>query len=182
MMNYNIKQIFRNILEEHDNNTLKINKKLENYKYFKLKYNSLSNEMSEISLYDNKKKEILNCKYQLLSIYVPNLKLWKWAWSLPAANKKHSFVSRKILNYALDIENINMLFIREPLINSNIIIENDLELELLIGISSYLTKQNFIKGFYFINENEGVLNNIKKVEESDNINDYMIHYYILMDQ
>ena len=181
-MNDNTKQIFRNILEEHDNNKFKNDKKLENYKYFKLKYNSSTDKMSEITLYDNKKKEILNSKYQLLSIYIPNLKLWKWAWSLPAANKKHSFVSRKILNYALDIENINMLFIREPLINSNIIIENELELELLIGMSSYLTKQTFIKGFYFINENEGVFNNVKKIELSDDVNDYMIHYYILMDQ
>jgi hypothetical protein len=181
-MNNNIKQILRNILEEHDNNKLKIDNKLEDYKYFKLKYNSSSNEMSEITLYNNKKKEILKSKYQLLSIYIPNLKLWKWAWSLPAANKKHSFVSRKILNYALDIENINMLFIRDPLINSNITIENELELELLIGISSYLTKQNFIKGFYFIDENEGILNNVKKIELSDDVNNYMIHYYILMDQ
>jgi hypothetical protein len=181
-MNDNTKQIFKNILEQYDNNKLKIDKQLTNLKYFKIISNSKSNEMPEITLYDNKKKEILKSKYQLLSIYMPNLKLWKWAWSLPIVSKGHSYVSRKILDYALNIDNINILFMREPLINSNIIIENDLELELLIGMSSYLTKQNFIKGFYYVNENENILNNIAKIEASDDVKNYMIHYYILMDQ
>ena len=181
-MNNNTRQIFKNILENYDRNKLNIDKKLENYKYFKLKYNESLHDMYEITLYDNKKKEILNSKYQLLSVYIPNLKLWKWAWSLPLAVKKQSFVSKKILDYALNIENPNMLFVRDPLINSNIIIESELELDLLIGMSSYLTKQNFIKAFYFISESEGVYNNVKKIEESADKNDYMIHYYILMDQ
>lgn len=180
-MNDNTKQLFRNILEHYDNNKLNIEKKLKNYKYFKLNFNKDTNDMSEIMLYDNKKKEILKSRYQLLSVYIPNLKLWKWAWSLPIVNKKHSFVSRKILNYALDIDNIHMLFMRDPLINSNITIQNDLELDLLIGISSYLTKQNFIMGFHYVNKNDDILNNVEKINSSDDVDNYMIHYYILMD-
>lgn len=179
-MNVNVKSALRNILENYDINKIKINKKFENHKYYKVIYNKT--EMNEIMLYDDKKKLITKSKIQLLAVYMPNIKLWKWGWSL-IMNKKNIYASRKILSYVLDIKDNDKLFLREPLLNSNITINSQLELDLLIGMSSYITKQNCIMGFYRIpeEEKEGEFFNIKKVEDETDKDDYMIIYYILMD-
>jgi len=179
-MNAKVKSALRNILGNHDVNKSKISKKFENQKYYKVIYNKT--EMNDIMIYDEKKKLIAKSKIQLLAIYMPNIKLWKWGWSL-IMNKKNIYVSTKILSYVLDIEENDKLFLREPLINSNITINSQLELDLLIGMSSYITKQNCIMGFYTIpeEEQEDGFFNIKKVEDKVDKNDYMIFYYILMD-
>ena len=98
-MNANVKSTLRNILEIHDTNKMKTNKKFGNYKYYKLKANST--EMDDIILYDDKKKIITKSKIQLLAIYMPNIKLWKWGWSL-IMNKKNIYASRKILQYVFN--------------------------------------------------------------------------------
>ena len=130
-----------------------------------------------------KKQEMYNSKIQLLGIYMPSIKLWKWGWSL-VINKKDIYMSRKILNYALDIDNFNILFLKYPLINSNITINNQLELDLLLGVSSYLTKQKNIMGFYKIPDNETVnkFYEVGNLKEKDDIDNYMIVYYILVNE
>lgn len=180
-MNANVKSTLRNILEIHDTNKMKIDKKFGNYKYYKLGVNKT--EMDDIMLYDDNKKIIVKSKIQLLAVYMPNIKLWKWGWSL-IMNKKNIYASRKILQYVLDIDDLNKIFLREPLLNSNITINNKLELDMLIAMSSYITKQNCIMGFYSIPDQdaENGYYNIKNVEESDDTEDYLIMYYILMDE
>ena len=114
---------------------------------------------------------------------MPNIKLWKWGWSL-VMNKKNVFASRKILQYVLDIDDTNRLFLREPLLNSNITINNQLELDLLVAISSYITKQNCIMGFYMIpdEDKDSGFYNVKDVKEGNDKEDYLIMYYILVDE
>lgn len=179
-MNSDIKTILRNVLEKYDVSKTKLDKKTENYSYYTIKYNQSG--MNEIILYDDNKNIIYNSKIQLLGIYMPNIKLWKWGWSL-IVNKKDNYISRKILEYALDINEPKVVFIREPLINSNITINSELELDLFIALCLYLSKQTYAKGFYKIPENEAEneLFNVKKVMDDPAINDYMIIYYILIE-
>lgn len=181
-MNSNVKSILRNILEEYDVNKTSLKKKIGDYHYYKRTYKS-KDSMNEISLFNKKKEKVYNSKIQLLGIYMPNIKLWKWGWSL-FMDKIDIYMSRKILNYALDIDNLNMLFLRDPLINSNITINNQLELDLLLGISSYLTKQKNIMGFYKVPYNEAIDNfyEVGNLKEKDDIDNYMIEYYILVDE
>lgn len=180
-MNTSVKSTLRNILEIHDINKMKIDKKFGDYKYYKIAYNKT--EMNDIMLYDDKKKLITKSKIQYLAIYMPNIKLWKWGWSL-VMNKKNVFASRKILQYVLDIDDTNRLFLREPLLNSNITINNQLELDLLVAISSYITKQNCIMGFYMIpdEDKDSGFYNVKNVEEGNDKENYLIMYYILVDE
>ena len=181
-MNSNVKISLRNILERYDVNKMKNDKKFSNYRYYKLILNR--DDMNDIVLYDDKKKIITKSKVQLLSIYIPNIRLWKWGWSLLAL-KKDVYASRKILSYVLDINDFDKLFLREPLLDSNITIRSQLELDLLIGMSSYITKQNCIMGFYEIPDEEkikGDLCDIKDVEKREDKDNYMIKYYILMEE
>lgn len=185
-MNSNDKLMLKNILETYDMNKTMMDKKLKDMRYYKIIYNKI-NEMDEMVIYEKNKKEIFKSKIQILGIYIPNHKLWKWGWSL-FVTRKLNYLSKEVLKYALEINNINLFFIREPLINSNIKIENELELDLLVAVGSYLTKQPMIKKFYKMpyedNEDEDYeeVYDINVPEDNPNKNDYICYYYILIDE
>ena len=138
--------IIKNSLEYYDSYQDKINNIINNTEYIELINNN--NITDTIIFYDSHKKNIFESKYEILSIFVPETKMWKWSWSLPTADKKHTFITRKILDYAFNLNPEKDYLLKSTLINSKIKILNQLQLDIHIALSASLSKKPFIFKFY----------------------------------
>lgn len=136
----------RDSLEFYDKNQEKYNKFLNKVKYIKFVDNN--NVVDDIIFYDEHKKILLESSYEILGVFLPKSKLWKWSWSIPIISKKYTFISRKILEWAFNLDHIKELPLKADLTNSKIKITNELELDIHIALSSYIGKQPLVFKFY----------------------------------
>ncbi|AYV80195.1 MAG: hypothetical protein Gaeavirus15_5 [Gaeavirus sp.] len=136
----------RDSLEYYDINQLRFSKFLNKIRY--IEWINNINLTDTIIFYDKHKKKLLESSYEIMGIYVPKTHMWKWSWSIPSIPKKHTFISRKILEYAFNLDHEKEYLLRSELINSKVKINNDLQLDIHIGLSSYVGKQPFIFKFY----------------------------------
>lgn len=150
----------RDSLEFYDKNQELYNVFFNKIKYIKFIDNI--NMTDEIIFYDENKKILLESSYEILGVFLPKTQLWKWSWSIPTFKKKHTFISRKILEYAFNLDNIKEIALRADLTNSKIKIVNDLQLDIHIALSSYIGKQPLIFKFYNKFEDDSELDKIEK--------------------
>lgn len=155
-------------LEYFDRNTYKYKKFLSNIKFYKIKHNNTDIDRSVIIFYNKHEKILAECKYEEIGNYYPKNNVWVWSWGIPSLPKNKSFLSRKILTYGLDI-NINTsnndnknknnkkndinnyniidttnIFLKAELITPRLRLNNIIQLEIHLAITSYLTKLPFI--------------------------------------
>lgn len=150
--NYNkIDSIIRDSLEYYDINSEKYYNFIQKIKYIKRIENPLK---VEILLLDKNKNELLQSHIEILGVFFPKRKLWKWSWSIPVCPKKLTFISRKILDYALNLEETDDYLLKSKFINSSIDIVNDLQLDIHIAIASRIAKQPLILKHYVILEDD----------------------------
>jgi hypothetical protein len=152
----------RDSLEFYDKNQELYSVFFNKIKYIKFIDNI--NMTDDIIFYDENKKILLESSYEILGVFLPKTQLWKWSWSIPSFNKKHTFISRKILEYAFNLDNNKEISLRSDLTNSKIKIVNDLQLDIHIALSSYIGKQPLIFKFYNKFEDNTEL---KKMEKSN---------------
>lgn len=165
-----IDSTIRDSLEFYDNNREKYDIFFKKAKYVKFVDNN--NTTDDIIFYDENKKILLESSYEIMGIYLPKNNMWKWAWSIPSIHKKYTFISRKILEYAFNLDHTKEFPLRADLINSKIKINNELQLDIRIALSSYIGKQPLIFKFYNkldddiklseIENNNSVFNNYTK--------------------
>jgi len=140
-MSYNSNIIVSKSLEYYDKNLELNNKKyfnkINNIKFIKSNSNN-DMEKNKIEFYYNKKK-LYSFKYEEIGSYYNKSKLWVWAWADPKLKKKENYISRKILNYGLDLDT-NQQFLKTELITSRFIVNNLLQLDIHVSLASYLTK------------------------------------------
>jgi hypothetical protein len=139
---YSSDKIIRNSMEYYDKNKEKTDILKSKLRYIKFSYKDYLND--KILFYDKNKELILESKIQLLSIYYPKNNIWKWSWSIPSAHKNSTFLVRKILDYAFDLNNESEFMLKYLLLNSQIKIINDLQLDINLALSSYISKIPFI--------------------------------------
>lgn len=186
MSNSNIiDDIIQTSLEYYDSNQPNIIKIIDKIYYIEFKNNQ--NITDEIIFYDKNKKEILKSSYEILAAYVPNQQIWKWAWSLPTVLKKNNFISRKILEYALNLDHEKDYLLKSTLINSKIKIINNLQLDIYIALSANLSRKPFIFKLFYApipidNEDEdNKLYPYKEINEDPNNSKYMVFYLFILD-
>jgi hypothetical protein len=140
--------IIRNSLEYYDLNMIAIKKFSDKIEFINFKRNP--NDISDkIIFYNKDKKKILESNYEILSVFNNKNGSWKWAWAVSTFRKKQTFIVRKILDYAFTLNNNEDYIIKSLLINSKINIQNNLQHDIIIALSSYLTKIPFIFKFYY---------------------------------
>ena len=157
-MNNNLNTLIPLALEYYDNN---------NHEYFEFKNkivktetinNDKDMEKSKIIFYDKNEKRLLESEYEIAGIFYKKYNTWVWGWALPNINKNLIMISRKLLNYALDIDlkqTDQFKYIKTELITSRSKITNKLQLEIYLRLISYLSKKKFIyKKRYFLNNQE----------------------------
>ena len=158
-------------LDSHDTFTEKIRPFLFKIKY--LSYPPIYEFASDniIRFYDEDKNLLLKSRFEYMSIYYENTRTLKWAWSIPSLNKRFTSLSRKLLEYALDLDSSveSELLLKAELLNSRIKIENDLQLTIHTAIASYLAKQPFI---YKLSGGKEI--NLKNVKPKDSYEDNFV--------
>jgi hypothetical protein len=169
-------------LEYYDSYQPKINELVNKIHYIRFINNK--NITDEIIFFDKNKKEIFKSSYEILAAYIPHYHAWKWSWSLPSTEKKKSFISRKILEYAFDLDNKKDYLLKSTLINSKIKIINDLQLDIYKAISASLSKKPFILKIFSIPltlEEDLEYYPFKKINEDSESIKYVTLYLFILD-
>jgi hypothetical protein len=141
-----IDSTIRDSLEYYDKNREKYHVFFDKAKYVRFVDNN--NNTDDIIFYDENKKILLESSFEIMGLYLPKNNMWRWSWSIPSIHKKYTFISRKILEYAFNLHHTTEYPLRSDLINSKIKINNDLQLDIRIALSSYIGKQPLIFKFY----------------------------------
>jgi hypothetical protein len=173
--------IIKSALENYDKNQEKILKMLKDVYYLEF---DIRERIKYITFYDKNKKKILESAYQLAGIFIENSNTWKWAWTLPGRNKDETNLSRKVLDYAFNLDNELELELRSRLINSNISIINNIQIDINVSIISYITKIPFIFKIpliSIINKSDGRLFEYSQffIENNNRKYNVMMYLYIL---
>lgn len=128
----------------------------ENEVLYDTKYNIIINDKNnnrnvQIKLNENIVKEGY---FNILGIFFPENNTFVWGWSLPYSSinnnsdKDQTYLSRRILNYALDMDfdsrNPMIYELRTELLSNKIKIEHPYQLEKLIAVSQYITKTQMV--------------------------------------
>lgn len=177
-----IDPIIKSSLEYYDRHQLKIQKilnKIENIKFFGDKMTA-----DKIIFYDANGSIILESRYEILSIFLPQDSIWKWSWAIPTAQKKNTIITRKILDYAFTLDSDKNYLLKSALINSKIKIINDLQLDIHITLSAYLSKQPFIFKFYIApveNEEKHQYYPYKEIINKPNKQQFIVAYIFIID-
>lgn len=140
--------IIKTSLEYYDSFQPKINDLISKIEYIEFVNNQ--NITDQVIFYDANHNKIFESLYEILSIYIPQTNIWKWSWSLPTAPKKHTFITRKILDYAFNLDHEKDYLLKSTLINSKIKIINDIQLDIHIALSAKLSKKPFVFKFHSV--------------------------------
>jgi hypothetical protein len=140
----NVNNLIKKSLEYYDKQQTK-------YKYYWYKSDLIvENKENKITIIDSEDENNIKLKstYEILGIFDNQTKVWIWAWLLPFLNLSETTISRKLLEYGLKLEpNSNThdhLYIKSQLLNSRILIEDSIELDIHLALVSYLVKELYL--------------------------------------
>ena len=131
-----------------------IKKALEYYDIQNTKYQHIS---KLINLPLDREKNIIKFpnintefKYEILGLFDSITNVWLWAWMSPDFLYNETNIVRNLLNYGLKINptlineiSFNKIYLKTQLVNSRFVLEDSVQLELHLAISSYLAKDKF---------------------------------------
>jgi hypothetical protein len=113
--------------------------------YDEIKYVRYNEDKNLIYLFNEKLKHIYTYHYETISCYRPTMGLWVWWWSTPKSLEKTK-ISRKVLEYGLTLDE-NEAEVKTLIINSRFQITHPTQLDILLGLASYLGKINIFMFF-----------------------------------
>lgn len=177
------KNLVTNSLEYYDKNQYKYENFINKIRYIKFEISKKDMEHNIIHLYDNNKKKIHSSRYEIISIYTNQYKLWAWAWSIPIFQKNTTYIAKKIVNYGMNLNSDEAIYLKTELINSRFKISNPIQLDIHTAIASYLSKKPLIYKYIVyksFKKDEDNIFDIKYIPEDDSEN-YRIYYMILLD-
>ncbi len=138
----NIKNLILNSLKYYDVNNEKYLNFFNKVAYYRILEGVNDLDHHQIIFYDKNKAEFYRTKYEILGCYHKDIKLWIWGWIL-GSKKSEIIISRKLLNYGLDLEK-EFNFLKMELITSKFRLISDFQLDIHISIASYISKNPLI--------------------------------------
>ena len=132
--------IVKTALEYYDKNSEEFEKIFKKIKFIKQFKNDADIEHTIYEFYDKDKKKLFKSRIEFTGKYIPKSRIWLWAWATPLFIKNTTYLSRKILNYGLDLDPVENLSLKTELITSRSYISDNIQLDIHIALSSYLTK------------------------------------------
>ena len=151
-------QIVNNALEYYDTNTIKYYEKIKKYKYYQL-----SRDEGKIFFYDESQQKIDEYGYDVIGKHLFNENIWVWGWSDGFLEKQNITLSRKLLNYALDLSSTDIL-LKTAFITSRIQIDSQYQIDINVALASFLSKHEFIYKLNFY----GGFDAMNKIKQKQN--------------
>jgi len=139
-----VKELIKIALSYYDKNNEQYANMYDKFKYFSIDESKNDTEHSIITFYDKDDNIILKTKYEILGLYDNSSRLWVWGWAIPTLRKNEVYLSRKILNYGLDLSSSGDEFLKSELITSRFIISDPIQLNIHASIASYVSKTSMI--------------------------------------
>jgi hypothetical protein len=166
-------------LQYLDTNMEKYDSMFQNIAFLKFIKSDNDMDHSIVYMYDTNKKEIMKSKYEVIGVFNNFAKTWSWAWSMPQLFKNMASLSRKLLNYGLDLDP-RTKFLKTELITSRFRITNNVQLDLHVALASYISKSPVV--YKFISYPDVLLTseNMVEVQSSDDPT-YSAYYLFILD-
>ena len=171
-------------IEEHDIYEYKILNFLKKIEYIKIS-NSLNNLTPRIKLFDSNKNLLFESAFENIGIFKQKNSIWQWGWSMNCINNNQNFISRNILLYSFKLKSDipSEFFLKSILLDSKHKIKNKLQLEILLALSSYLSKFHFILKLPFLPDtivnNEEYINYKNLFKDKNFINCDILYLFII---
>ena len=138
----NIKNLILNSLKYYDINNEKYLNFFNKVAYYRILEGIHDLDQNKIIFYDKNKVEFYRTRYEMLGYYYKDIKLWVWGWVM-GRKKSEIIISRKLLNYGLDLGK-EFDFLKMELITSKFRLISDFQLDIHISIASYISKNPLI--------------------------------------
>jgi hypothetical protein len=167
-------------LEYHDNNTELYGNLFKNVKYIKFVQAGNDMEHNVIMFYDNNKNEIFRSKYELIGLYNTNSNTWTWAWAIPTFKKNNTNIIRKIWNYGAVLDP-GEKYLKTELITSRFRVADQIQLDIHVGIASYLSKNPLIYKHYIYMQQKTDPDGYIQTRPDTDRNNETIYYMFLLD-
>lgn len=172
--------LVRNSLEFYDKNNQLFDKHFARFKSISYKSNDKDTEHPLIIFYDKDNNKIFESRYEIIGLYNNYGSVWSWAWALPSLDKNVTNISRKILFYGLDIVPSNEdKFLKTELITSRFRISDLIQLDIHVGIASYLSKMPAV--FHIVISPERAQETLKLKDIELMGDTAQVYYYFLLD-
>jgi len=172
------KEIIVNSLKYYDLNCEKYSKIYKRARYYSYKKGEHELDHDIISLYDKNKNKYFSSRYEILGIYTAKSHTWAWSWSIPTVKNNAIVLAKKILNYGLDIVEIESTFLKSELITSRFEITDYIQLEIHAAIASYISKNSMI--FNIIYDTSKEIDDENIFEISKEITENCVVWYIYL--
>lgn len=172
--------IVKNSFTYYDKNLEKYKNKFKNVTYIDFSTDINDTNRRTITMLDNNQNILFTLKYEIIGVFDNLSSTWTWAWAVPNLTKNTTYISRKILQYGLDMENSN-LFLKKELITSRFKIFDEIQIDLHIAIASYISKVPII--YKFILSPQNFRNNFLKVckNKEDLKSNFSVYYLFIFD-
>lgn len=173
-----VKELIKKSLSYYDkNNELHANL-YEKFKYYSMEISKNDTEHGKIKFYDDDDNLVFESKYEILGFYDSLHKLWGWGWAVPFFHKNQVLLSRKILNYGLDLSSGEETFLKSELITSRFIVTDPIQLTIHAAIASYISKTSMI--YNVIIHRDELMHKKPKYKLLKTIKPETISYYIYL--
>lgn len=173
--------IITNGLEYYDKNNEKFERIKSKMKYYKLSISKSDLDHSKITFFDKHKKKLFTSRYEIIGTYNKFTSTWIWAWSNPSFYKNTTYISKKILNYGIDIPPKHNDLLKMELITSRFQISNRIQIDLHVSLASYLSKNEFVFDIGYKDSYIADFTEIKRFDESKDKEDFVAMYLFLLD-
>lgn len=150
--------IIKDALKYYDHNNEKymsIKKKIKFVKHAVADQKDI--EGTKLIFFDKDMKELFTSRVEILGKFYNEVRVWCWGFSIPSLDRSITTLSKRIFLYGcdIDIHNPANILLKNELITSRFIINDDAQIDIHCAIGSYLSKKPFIfqwKDFIFDNE------------------------------
>ena len=150
--------IVRDALKYYDQNNekyLNVKKKIKFVKHAVADQRDI--EGVKLIFYDKDMKELFTSRVEILAKYFNEIKVWTWGYSIPSLDRSLTALSKKIFLYGtdIDIRNPANILLKNELITSRFIINDEVQIDQHCALASYLSKKPLIfqwKSFIFETE------------------------------
>jgi hypothetical protein len=171
--------LIKTSLEYYDSNIDKYDHIYKNIVYYKYIIYEGDIDNNVIVFYDKDKVECFKSRYEILGIFNTSNNVWIWSWANPNVEKKNTNIVRKLWTYGVTLDKSDF-FLKTELITSRFKISNIFQLDIHIGIASYISKCPII---YKLNVNAENESDIVELDDFNKVmkNGKTIYYLILLD-